>query len=88
LNRCIVNLLRGPFGGVGAKGVLGAGSLILIPDAFLFMAFRDFFGEGGVVVALCLSARVQVDTALGPTDELSVDPALGVRAEIGMARIG
>jgi hypothetical protein len=54
----MVNLPRGPFGGVRAEGGLGAGLLILIPDAFLFTAFRSFFGGGGVVIALHLPAQV------------------------------
>jgi hypothetical protein len=37
---------------------LGAGSLILSPDAFLFTVFWSFFGGGGVVASLHLLARV------------------------------
>jgi hypothetical protein len=64
-----VNLLRVVFRGVGAGDGLGAGSLILTLDAFLFTTFRDVFGGGGVTVALHLPARVLEDPTLGPTDE-------------------
>jgi hypothetical protein len=57
------------------------------PDAFLFMAFRSFFGRGGVVTALHLPGQVRDDPALGSADESSADSTLGVRAKIGMARI-
>jgi hypothetical protein len=47
-----------------------------------------FFEGGRVEVALHLPAQVLDDPALGPTEELLTDSALGVWAEIGMARIG
>jgi hypothetical protein len=39
LDRRMVNLPQVSFGGVGAGDGLGAGSLILTPDVFLFMTF-------------------------------------------------
>jgi hypothetical protein len=73
----MVNLPRVPVGGVRVGDSLGAGSLILIPSAFLLTAFRGFFWGGGVAVALHLPARVHEDPALGPADESSADSALG-----------
>jgi hypothetical protein len=73
LDRRIVNLPRVSFGGVGAGDGLGAGSLILTPDVFLFMTFRGFFRGGGVTTILHLLAQVREDPALGPADESSAD---------------
>jgi hypothetical protein len=68
-------------GGVGAGDVLGVGSSILTPDAFLLTSLHILFGVGGVAVALCLLARVVEDPTLWPLDESSTHSALGVRAK-------
>jgi hypothetical protein len=66
---------------------LVAGYLILIPLVDLPMAPLVFFEGGGVVAALHLPARVLEDPTPGPAVESSADSPLGVRTEIGMARI-
>jgi hypothetical protein len=69
------------------KDGLRAGSLILIPPAFLPTTFLSFFRGGIVAAAFLLPARVLDDQTLGPADESSFDLALGTRVEIGMTKI-
>jgi hypothetical protein len=75
-------------GGVEAGDGLEAGSLILIPTAFLLVAFFTFKAAGRVAVALCLLTRVLEDPTLGPFDDALVDSALGNGTEIGTMGIG
>jgi hypothetical protein len=78
----MVNLPRGPLGGVEVEDGLGIRTLILTPLVFLLMTFQIFFRGGGVVAALRLLARVLDDPALGPAGESSADLVLGIRAKI------
>jgi hypothetical protein len=75
-------------GGVGAEEGLGAGSLILTPDAFLLVIFLAFLEAGGVSVTLHLPSRVLEDPTLGPFDDALTDLALGARAETGTTKMG
>jgi hypothetical protein len=75
-------------GGIGAEGILGAGSLILRPIAFLFTAFLAFRGGAGMVAALRLLARVFEDPTLGPLDKAPIESVSGVQAETGTAGMG
>jgi hypothetical protein len=68
-------------GGVRAGGIFGAGSLILIPVAFLSTTFFAFRDGVGVVAALCLLAHVEGAPALAPPVEVLAESALGARAE-------
>jgi hypothetical protein len=77
-------------GGVGAEGVFGTGSLILVPIAFLAMTFLAFHGGVGEAAALHLLAHVLEYSALGPPIETPTESTLKARAEIGIeiTRIG
>jgi hypothetical protein len=75
-------------GGVETRDSLRVGYLILIPVAFLLVAFFAFGATGGVAAALRLLARVLEDPALGLFDETLANSALGNWAETGIAGIG
>jgi hypothetical protein len=71
-------------GGVETRDSLRVGYLILIPVAFLLVAFFAF----GVAAALRLLARVLEDPTLGLFDETLANLALENWAETGIAGIG
>jgi hypothetical protein len=76
------------FGGVGAEGVLGVGSLILMPFVFLPMTFLALGGGAWAVAALRLPAHVCEEPAPRLLDAALTESTFRARAETRIVGIG